>query len=119
MANEALLLNQEDDDRLDDQTIMLYLNDTQRERFVKMQETFETEGWTLIREWFQYKSMEALQGGANATTWETNREQYGARQAFNTAATLDDSFMNEFEAVAQSVIASREEAELADSLDSE
>lgn len=121
MSNEALLAAAPDaeQEHLSSQDIMLHINDTQRERFVKLQETFESDGWRLIVEWCDMKAMEAGFNGANCKSWEDNREQHGRRDAWMQASKLADTFMNEFEMVAQAAIANTENDEDEDDLGSE
>jgi len=121
MSNEALLAAVPDAEQtqLSSQDIMLHINDTQRERFVKLQETFESPGWKLIVEWCDMKAMAALFSGADCKSWEDSREQHGRRDAWMQASKLADTFMNEFEMVAQAAVANTENDEDEDDLTSE
>lgn len=121
MSNEALLAAAPGavPEHLSSQEIMLHINDEQRDRFVKLQETFESSGWRLVKEWCDMKAVEAGYNGANAKSWEDNREQYGRRDAWKQASELADTFMNEFELVAQTIITDKENNEVEDDLTSE
>ena len=83
MANEALIAAQEGADvGLSDQEIYQQLTGVELDRFLKLQATFESDGWSIIQEWCATKEVEAGVSGANAASWEDNREQYGRRIAW-------------------------------------
>lgn len=82
--------------------LMAYLSDEERDRFVKLQETFETDGWRLIVAYANQKVVYHGVEGSNASSWEKVNENRGAREAWNQVARLADEFMNAFEAAAQS-----------------
>ena len=118
MANEALIAAQEGADAgLSDQEISQQLTGVELDRFLKLQSTFESPGWSIIQEWCATKEVEAGVGGANAQSWEDNREQYGRRVAWQEAGNLDTAFMNEFEAIANQAI--EDESTIEDDLGAE
>lgn len=81
--------------------IMGWLDDKERDRFVKFQETFETAGWRLITEFANAKIVQHGVDGANAATWEKVLENRGARQAWEQVSKLADEFMQAFENMAE------------------
>jgi len=99
MSNEALAENAEPTTTLD---IMANLDEVQRERFVMFQETFETSGWQLFREWARGKVLEAENNGVNAKSWEDNRVAFGVRAAWIEVYNMAERTMAEFEQVALS-----------------
>lgn len=90
-----------DEERMSDAEIMEYLDDTAKDRYLKLQRTFESDGWALLVEYAQAKAFQAGVEGANAKSWDDNRRAYGNRQAWEEMAQFADAFMNEFEMVAQ------------------
>lgn len=114
MTNEAIKNLDEATDAMSSHEIMKWLNDVERDRFVKLQETFESSGWRLLREYAH--AQVAMNGiaGANAKTWEENRVAFGTRQAWDAVARLEDEFMNAFELSASEAKASATESTLED-----
>jgi hypothetical protein len=80
--------------------LMAYLNDMERDRFVKLQETFETDGWRLLSQYANEKVIYHGVQGSNATSWEKVNEHRGARETWRQVARWADEFMNAFEAAA-------------------
>ena len=112
--NEALLaaLPDAEDEALTSQEIMMHLDDEGRERFVKLQETFETEGWVLLKEWCVYQANVAGVKGANAETWEDCKEQKGRRMAWLDASNMAETFIAQNEQVAREAIEAAEDEAL-------
>lgn len=81
--------------------LMAWLSDVERDRFVKLQETFETDGWRLVVEYARGKVVQHGVDGSNAATWEKTNEHRGARAAWDQVAHLADEFMNAFEQAAR------------------
>lgn len=81
--------------------LMSWLDDAERDRFVKFQETFESAGWRLIIEYCNAKVVQHGVDGANATTWEKVLENRGARLAWDQVSKLADEFMAAFEQMAE------------------
>lgn len=108
MTNEALAGKAED--RMPTHEIMAWLPDQERDRFVKLQETFETAGWKLIEEYALAKVSHHGVAGANASTWEESRKNLGARLAWDEVTRMADEFMTAFENAAQAARESSEEA---------
>ncbi len=104
--NEALLaaLPGADQPNLSSQEIMQHLDDTARDTFVKLQETFESDGWPLIRDRLLDLSNRAGIDGSNAESWEACKEQRGRREAYWFASQLHESFITEYEGVAREAI---------------
>jgi hypothetical protein len=80
--------------------VMMWLDDVERDRFVKFQELFESDGWRLLKNIAVAKVTEHGVLGANAKTWEDNRVALGARTAWEDVANASDTFMSSFEQVA-------------------
>jgi len=92
----------EDKDTIQSHEVMRWLSDdVQRQRYAAAQETFETDGWKLIVEYALARAFEAGLRGANAQSWEQNREALGARKVWDEVASLGSAWMNEFEEVAR------------------
>jgi ethanolamine ammonia-lyase small subunit len=110
MTNEAIKNLEEASDAMSTHEIMKWLNDAERDRFVKLQETFESDGWKILREYAQ--AQVAMNGiaGANAKTWEENRVAYGTRSAWDSVSRLEDEFMNAFELSAREAQQSQAES---------
>ena len=90
------------EDTIQSHEVMRWLSDdVQRQRYAAVQETFETDGWRLIVEYALARAFEAGVRGANAQSWEQNREALGARKAWDEVSTLATAWMNEFEEVAR------------------
>jgi hypothetical protein len=81
--------------------LMSWLNDAERDRFVKFQETFESAGWPLVVQIAQAKVVQHTLEAANATTWEAVCEARGARRAWEQVAAFADECMNSFANSAQ------------------
>lgn len=81
--------------------IMAFLDDVSRERFVKFQEVFETEGWKLIEEYANAQITVHGIEGSNGKTWEDVLLHRGQRLAFQVVANWHNEFMTAFEAQAQ------------------
>jgi hypothetical protein len=81
--------------------LMSYLNDVERDRFVKFQETFETAGWPLVVQIAQAKVVQHTFECANAKSWEEVCEARGARRAWEQVAAFADECMNSFANSAQ------------------
>lgn len=79
---------------------MKFLTDTERDRFVKFQALFESDGWHLLVEYAQAKAAEATQRAALADSWENNRLAVGYRGAWGEISNIENQFMNEFDAIA-------------------
>ena len=108
MTNEALVgVGPDVESVMPTHELMSWLGDAERDRFVKMQETFETDGWRLIREYALAKITEHVVNGANAKSWDDTRAHLGARLAWDQVSKMDADFMNAFE---QAALAAREEA---------
>ena len=117
-TNEALLnaLPGADADTLTSQEIMSHLDETALDTYVKLQETFETDGWPLIRDRLLDLSNQAGFDGANADTWEECNKQRGRREAYYFASQLADAFVAEYEGVAREAIAAKDTVTLDDDL---
>lgn len=103
MSNEALVgLNTDAPAAMPTHELMSWLDDKERDRFVKFQETFETAGWRLIVEFANAKVVQHGVDGANAPSWEKVLENRGSRQAWEQVAKLADEFMMAFEQMAES-----------------
>lgn len=85
-----------------------YLDEVQLDRYLKFQHVFESDGWKLVEEWAQAQSVAASIGGANASSWDNNRIEYGKRIAYDAVANMATQFLNEFSVVAEQ---NKEEAE--------
>lgn len=102
MTNEVLVgLNSDAPAAMPTHELMSWLDDAERDRFVKFQETFESSGWRLIVEYATAKVVQHGIDGANATTWEKVLENRGARQAWDQVSKLADEFMTAFEQMAE------------------
>lgn len=81
--------------------IMKWLNDMQRDRFVKFQALFESDGWPLIVEMAQaYSAAHAAQQTV-AKTWEEVLVARGSQRVWAAVANWADTVMTEFEVVAE------------------
>lgn len=103
MTNEALKAASPDavDTAMPTHELMSWLGDAERDRFVKLQETFESAGWKLIVEYANAKTLQHGVDGANAQTWDKCVENRGARYAWQQVMQLHDEFMNAFENAAR------------------
>lgn len=102
MGNDALVgLNADAPAAMPTHELMSWLDDAERDRFVKFQETFETAGWRLITEYANAKIVQHGVDGANASTWEQVLENRGSRKAWEQVAKLADEFMTAFENMAE------------------
>lgn len=80
--------------------MMSFLSDAERDRFVKLQETFESDGWRLIVDYANAKAVQHGIDGSNAASWDKCLENRGARFAWDQVSKLADEFMNAFYASA-------------------
>ena len=90
----------EENGHLDSMEVLKWLNDEERERFLKFEEVFGTAGWKLLSEWAGLKALEQMQNAANSTTWDRTCRAQGARIAYQEVADWATSFMAEFSALA-------------------
>ena len=88
--------------------IAQHLGEKELDRFLKLQELFETPGWKLLQEYAQAQAFAALTAGAAAQSWEQNRVQYGMRLVWDDISNMDTRMMNEFEQLA---LSNREDSE--------
>lgn len=102
MTNEALKAALDAvSDEMPTHELMSWLNDVERDRFVKLQETFETPGWKLIVEYANAQVIQHGIAGANAASWDDCLLHRGERVAWDRVAKLDTEFMNAFHLAAQ------------------
>lgn len=118
-TNVQLLREGDGDDRLSPQEIMAWIGDVERDRFVKFQSVFESDGWPLIVELATARAYAAGLEGANATTWEQNRIAYGARSVWEQIARLAENCTADFELVASEAKAAAESLAGLDDLDAQ
>lgn len=95
-----------------DSSEIKWLSEANKDRFYQLEEVFSLPGWKLLEEWAEQKAMEAGVRGANATSWEDNRQQLGARLVFEEIVTLRDATYNEFEVIALQARLDTEEADM-------
>lgn len=89
-----------------------YLDDDQKARYVKLERTFNTEGWVVIEEWALEKIDAAIKAAASASSWDQHRILTGMRLAFEQVAGLRDSTEKEFLQMAEdNLINSQQEVE--------
>jgi hypothetical protein len=79
---------------------MKLLTAEERERFVAFQSMFESDGWRLLMQYTTAKYNAAVLRGANASSWEDNRQAAGYRDAWAEVSNMETQFMNEFAAIA-------------------
>jgi hypothetical protein len=77
-----------------------HLTDDQKGRFVQLERLFTSDGWSLVEEWAAEQHGSALARVVSATTWEANRQAFGAAQAFAAVRSLREASEAEFEAMA-------------------
>ena len=108
MTNEALVgVGPDAPAAMPTHELMSWLDERERDRFVKFQETFETAGWRLVTEFASAKIVQHGVDGANASSWEKVLENRGARMAWEQVSKLAEEFMSAFEHMAE---ANRSEA---------
>jgi len=102
MSNDALVgVGPDTQAEMPTHELMSWLTDQERDRFVLLQETFETGGWKLLVDYASAKVVQHGVDGSNASTWEKVLENRGARMAWEQVSKLADEFMNAFEHAAQ------------------
>jgi len=87
------------------------LTDAQKDRYSKLEKLFATDGWKLFTEFAEaeherYKNMIIA-----ATTWEANREAFGAAYAFNQITEFENGMTEHFEQMAKDNLAAAFEFE--------
>lgn len=100
---------------LDLETIK-YLDDSQKNRYAKLERLFDSEGWKLVVKLFGELSTMAMERAANAQTWEDNRFAAGQRFAYTHFTKLEDVTEAEFQKLADDA---KEAAGKVDSSDDE
>ena len=86
---------------LNSHEVMKWLTDKQRDRFVKFQALFESDGWPMVVEMAQaYATAYLLQQGT-AKTWDEVLQARGANRVWTAVANMADEVMNEFQVAAE------------------
>ncbi len=83
-----------------DQQLLNSLTDAQKSRFARLERLFKSEGWKDVMAWAALNSEDQKQRQLHAPTWEQNRLAYGAWLAFDMLASLEETTLKEFEALA-------------------
>lgn len=86
---------------MDTMEILKNLTADQQESFIKLEETFGTDGWGLLKKWAEDRAVAAKDRAAYAGSWEENRIAVGAEQVYLQIASLGDSFVTEFAELAE------------------
>jgi hypothetical protein len=89
-----------------------WLSEANKDRFNQLEEVFSLPGWKLLVEWAEQKAIDAGVRGANAATWEDNRQQLGSRLVYEEIVALRDASYNEFEVIALQARLDSEEADM-------
>lgn len=81
--------------------VLQNLTDDQKNRYMKMEQLLESDGWALLQQWLQGQA-EAAQGRATyAQTWEDNRVAVGQMYVYTQLADLNDAVHAEFTELAR------------------
>jgi hypothetical protein len=88
-----------------------HLTDTQKDSFLKLERTFQSDGWQLVEEWAAAQEETAKDRVQNATSWDDFRLFKGAQQAFSLIRNLRETTEQQFEQLAD---ANAEQVELED-----
>ncbi|OGT57400.1 MAG: hypothetical protein A3E01_07165 [Gammaproteobacteria bacterium RIFCSPHIGHO2_12_FULL_63_22] len=102
MTNEVLVgVGPDESAAMPTHELMSWLDERERDRFVKFQETFESAGWRLVTEFASAKIVQHGVDGANASSWEKVLENRGSRLAWEQVSKLAEEFMTAFEQMAE------------------
>jgi hypothetical protein len=77
-----------------------YLDDSQKNRYAKLERLFDSDGWKICVKLFEELAEMAKERGANAQTWEDNRFAAGQRFAYTHFTKLEDVTEAEFQKLA-------------------
>jgi len=92
-----------------DPSLIKYLDNEQQTRLRSFELMFESNGWKLMAEWFEFQFEATRAAVLNATTWEANRLQAGKLAVIQDLLKLPESTAAEFEALAMATQSSEEE----------
>ena len=87
-------------DSMDIIEIFKHLNDEQKERYLKLQKTFESDGWSLLVDMATTKGTDAFSRAAYASSWEENRIFVGQHIVYESFKNLKETVDAEFEQLA-------------------
>ena len=88
-----------------------YLTPDQKERYVALERTFDSEGWKVIRAWAATQSSLAMERAAFASNWEDHRIATGVRLSFDQIVNLRDATEAEYVSIAEDAMLSDEETD--------
>jgi hypothetical protein len=90
-----------EEEALDIVEILKHLTEDQRQRYLLLEKTFDSDGWPLIIEWATKRANECHSRAANANSWDDNRISVGAREVYLQIANMRDSTTMEFSKMAE------------------
>lgn len=79
-----------------------------KERYMMLEKLYDHPGFKYVKEWANAQVKEAAQRLLTATTWEQHCLFKGAMDAYQNFVNLEDISENEFTAIANSIIESRQ-----------
>jgi hypothetical protein len=85
-----------------------FLDDGQKDRYMKLQRVFESDGWALIEQQMRNAAAAATDRILNAQTWDQSNLNRGARFVYNEVATLRETTDIEFAQLAAAQAATQE-----------
>jgi hypothetical protein len=68
-----------------------YLNDAEKDRYVKLERLFTSDGWSLVEEWAKQQRENATGRLINANSWEEHRVMTGVRAVYAEVENLRES----------------------------
>lgn len=77
------------------------LTDEQKTQYMRVERTFESDGWKDIERWAEQNAEQSAIRQLNASTWEQARVEHGMRLAFLMLANLRETTELEYQARAQ------------------
>ena len=104
---------------MDMMEILQNLTDDQKDRFMKLESTLESDGWSLILEWADNQRKTSLKRATFAQTWEENRIAVGEAQVYNLLANFGEAVINEFQSLAAQNVEDAEAQQVHDEMEYE
>ena len=94
---------------MDVMTMLKWMPDGEKDRYLDYETTFGTPGGKHIVEWASHQGEQAMLRAANAGKWEENRVAYGQGLVYNEIMNMAERVLNEYENMAE---AARNDAEV-------
>lgn len=96
--------------------VLQNLTEDQKDRYVKLEATLDSDGWSLLQAWAEQQQQEALNRATFAQNWESNRVAIGEAKVYEIVTTLRDTLLNEFAEIARQNVEAQAERALDDEM---